>query len=74
TLIGDFRIVGLPPNMKKGSPVEVTYSYDASGRISARAKDLANDKEATTEIVRDGGLSEGNVADFEKLADEYDVD
>ena len=74
TLIGDFRIVGLPPDMKKGSPVEVTYSYDASGRISARAKDLTTNKVATTEIVRDSGLSEGNVADFEKLATEYDVD
>jgi molecular chaperone DnaK len=74
TLIGDFRIVGLPPDMKKGSPVEVTYSYDASGRISARARDLTNDKEAATEIVRDGGLSENRVTDFEKLAQEYDVD
>ena len=74
TLIGDFRIVGLPPDMKKGSPVEVTYSYDASGRISAQAKDLTTNKVATTEIVRDSGLSEGKVADFEKLATEYDVD
>ena len=74
TLIGDFRIVGLPPDMKKGSPVEVTYEYDASGRISAKAKDLTTNKQATTEIVRDSGLSGDRVRDFEKLATEYDVD
>ena len=74
TLIGDFRIVGLPPDMKKGSPVEVTYEYDASGRISAKAKDLTTNRQATTEIVRDSGLSGERVRDFEKLATEYDVD
>ena len=74
TLIGDFRIVGLPPGLKKGSPVEVTYEYDASGRISARAKDLTSNKQATTEIVRDSGLTGERVADFERLASEYDVD
>ena len=74
TLIGDFRIVGLPEGMKKGSPVEVTYEYDASGRISAKAKDLTSNKQATTEIVRDSGLTGDRVRDFEKLASEYDVD
>lgn len=74
TLIGDFRIVNLPKGLKKGSPVEVTYSYDASGRISAAAKELTSSSEASTQIVRDSGLSDDGLANFEQLAKEYHVD
>ena len=56
TSIGDFQIVGLPPNLPKGSPVEVTYRYDANGRIHAAARELTANKAAATEIVRDSGL------------------
>src|SRR5688500_13229613 len=27
-LIGDFRVFNLPTNLPKGSPIEITYSYD----------------------------------------------
>jgi molecular chaperone DnaK len=74
TTIGDFRIVNLPPNLPAGSPVEVTYKYDKNGRISATAKELTSDTEATTEIVRDSGLTNENVDAFETLASEYSVE
>jgi len=74
TLIGDFRVVNLPPNLPAGSPVEVTYSYDANGRIHAEAKELTSNRAATTEIVRDMGLTEQGVDSFEKLATEYRVE
>ena len=73
TLIGDFRVTGLPPNLPKGSPVELTYSYDASGRISARA--LVSNQEASTEIVRDSGMDENAIhSAFEALKEGYAVE
>ena len=74
TAIGDFQIVDLPPNLKKGSPVEVTYKYDANGRIHAVARELTANKVAATQIVRDSGLDTKGVADFETLAKQYAVD
>lgn len=74
TLIGDFRITGLPPNLPANSPVEVTYSYDASGRINATAKELTGNQEASTEIVRDSGINSDEVDSFSNLADDYSVE
>ena len=74
TQIGDFRIVDLPPNLPANSPVEVTYSYDANGRIHAAAKELTGNRVAVTEIVRDSGLSESGINDFETLARDYHVE
>jgi molecular chaperone DnaK len=75
TLIGDFRVTGLPPNLPKGSPIELTYSYDASGRISAKARELAGNNEAQTEIVRGQGMDESSIDDaFETLKREYAVE
>ena len=74
TTIGDFRIYNLPPNLPKGSPVEVAYHYDKNGRISAHAKELTSNEEAKTEIVRDSGLKSENIDAFEALAKEYNVE
>lgn len=74
TLIGDFRIVNLPPNLPKGSPVEVTYFYDKNGRINASAKELTGDLAAQIEIVRDSGLDSEGLVSLEALADEYNVE
>lgn len=74
TQIGDFRIVDLPANLPANSPVEITYSYDANGRIHASAKELTSNRVALTEIVRDSGLSETGLNDFETLARDYHVE
>ncbi len=74
TLIGDFRVMDLPPNLPKGSPVEVTYTYDSSGRIHAAAKELTSNKVAETEIVRDSGLDNDGLNNFQTLASEYHVE
>jgi len=73
TLIGDFRIVGLPRELPVGSPVELTYSYDASGRIHAAACELVSNSKATTEIVRQQGLNDRGLEAFKRLATEYEV-
>ena len=75
TLIGDFRVVNLPPDLPVGSPVDLTYSYDANGRIHARAKELTGDKEAEASIVRDSGMDESSVQEaFRLLAEQYAVE
>jgi molecular chaperone DnaK len=73
-MIGDFRIHDLPPNLPKGSPVEITYRYDASGRIHASAKELTGNKAAATEIVRDAGLDNDGLSALENLASDYQVE
>ena len=72
--IGDFRILNLPANLPKGSPVEVTYRYDANGRIHASARELTGNNESATEIVRDSGLDKDGVDRFEVLAKDYMVE
>lgn len=74
TVIGDFRVTDLPPNLPAGSPVEVTYRYDANGRFSAAAKELSTNTEAAIEIVRGSGLDDQGVEAFKTLAQEYDVE
>jgi len=74
TLVGDFRVVDLPPNLPAGSPVEVTYSYDENGRIHAAARELTSNREASTEIVRAAGLDDVGLKAFESLATEYQVE
>lgn len=73
TEIGDFRVTDLPTNLPKGSPVELSYNYDASGRIHAAAK--TGDKQAAIEIVRTGDFeAAGGVDAFEALARGYAVE
>ena len=74
TLIGDFCVVNLPPNLPAGSPVELTYSYDANGRIHATAVELTSNKQAEIQIQRDSGLDEGGIDAFTALAESYTVE
>jgi molecular chaperone DnaK len=71
--IGDFRVVDLPPNLPAGSPVEITYNYDGSGRIHASAKEMTSNKAASTEIVRSSGLDDSGLDVFTELATTYSV-
>ncbi len=72
--IGDFWITNLPANLPKGSPVEVTYAYDASGRINCTARELTSNNAASIEIVRDSGLDDEGVDTFGALAESYQVE
>ena len=54
--------------------MELTYSYEANGRIVASARELTGNNEASTEIVRDGGLSDSGLEAFEELARDYHVE
>jgi molecular chaperone DnaK len=70
-LLGKCRITDLPSDLPKGSPVEVTYSFDKSGRIAVNA--VVAGQNAKIEIERRGTLTEEQVSDLTKLASEYVV-
>jgi molecular chaperone DnaK len=74
SLLGKCRIENLPPGLPRGTLIEVTYSFNASGRIAVKAREKTGGKEATIQIDRRGGLSETQVDAFRKLAEEYQVD
>ncbi|MDR1959524.1 MAG: Hsp70 family protein [Planctomycetaceae bacterium] len=74
SLLGKCRIKDLSDRLPKGTPVEVTYAFDKSGRISVSAREKNSGKEATIEIERRGALNDEQVDGFIKLATEYTVE
>ena len=73
-LLGKCRITNLPANLKKGTPVDVTYSFDKNGRISVSAREKTSGQAAEIDIERRGTLSDQQVETFTKLASEYKVE
>jgi molecular chaperone DnaK len=74
SLLGNCRITGLPKDLPKGSPIEVIYAFDSSGRVRVRAHDKTGGKAAEIEIERRGGLDANQLNTFTNLADSYRVD
>ena len=74
SLLGNFRITGLPDKLPKGAPIEVVYAFDASGRVRVSAQDKTGGKQAAIEIERKGGLNDKQLDAFSVLADSYQVD
>jgi molecular chaperone DnaK len=56
-IVGECVVSGLPPR-PKGAIVDVTYKYDADGRITVEGKDRATGKQATVDIKREGVMDE----------------
>ncbi|MBI2823899.1 MAG: Hsp70 family protein [Planctomycetia bacterium] len=73
-MIGNCRITDLPANLPQGSPIEVTYAFDSSGRVRVRARDVTGGKEATIEIERKSGLDEKQIDAYTSLASDYLVE
>jgi molecular chaperone DnaK len=60
--IGECWIDGLPPNLPKGSPVQVRCGVATNGLIDVMALDMTSGKMAHTVIHRASGLSDDEVA------------
>jgi molecular chaperone DnaK len=60
--VGQCWIDGLPPDLPKGSPVQVRCGVTANGRIEVLALDMTSGRMARAEIHRAGGLEEGEIA------------
>jgi molecular chaperone DnaK len=55
--IGQCRLDQLPEGLPAGSSIEVTYSYEANGRVRITARDPVGGRFAETEIFLSAGLS-----------------
>ncbi|MDR0391682.1 MAG: Hsp70 family protein [Planctomycetaceae bacterium] len=73
-LLGKCRITDLPPELPKGSLVQVTYSFNKNGRVAVNAKETNSGKEATIDIDRRGALTDEQLENLTKLASEYIVE
>ena len=50
-------LVKLPQDLPGSSPIQISFSYDESGRIGVHALDMTQGREAKTEIIRQTGMS-----------------
>jgi molecular chaperone DnaK len=73
-LIGNCRITNLPAGLPEGSPIEVTYAFDSSGRVKVSARDKTGGREAAIEIERRGGLDDAQIDAYAALAGNYQVE
>ena len=60
--VGECWIDGLPPNLPKGSPVQVRCGVAANGRIEVMALDMTSGQMARAEIHRPSGLTDEEIA------------
>ncbi len=60
--IGECWIEGLPPNLPKGSPVQVRCEVQSNGLVDVMALDMTSGRMARTEIHRGTGLSDEEIA------------
>lgn len=74
TFIGDFRLIGLPENLPKGSPVEIAYAYDSRGHIHVSLKETTGNNECLVEIAWSHGLDETAIDALQELATHYRVE
>jgi molecular chaperone DnaK len=69
-LLGQFDLVGIPPAPRGIPQVEVTFDIDANGIVNVSAKDKATNKEQQIRIQASGGLSDSDIEQMVKDAEE----
>lgn len=74
TQIGECLIEPLPKGLPKGAPVEVAFSYDASGRIHVKATEKTHNITAQVELHHEGGYSSKELDEMTDIIAELDVE
>lgn len=69
--LGKFHLDGIPPAPRGVPQVEVTFDIDANGVLNVSAKDNASGKEQTIRIESSSGLSEEEIENMRKAAEEH---
>merc|ERR1712066_119947 len=70
-LLGNFILSGIPP-MPRGQPqIEVTFDIDANGIVNVGAKDKGTGKEQSIVIQSSGGLSNDQIENMVKEAEQF---
>ncbi|MDE4172900.1 molecular chaperone DnaK [Phaeobacter sp. PT47_59] len=69
-MLGQFNLEEIPPAPRGMPQIEVTFDIDANGIVSVGAKDKATGKEQTITIQASGGLSDEDIEQMVKDAEE----
>lgn len=69
--IGRFHLDGIPPAARGVPQVEVTFDVDANGILHVSAKDLGTGREQKITITASSGLSDSEIKDMVKDAEEH---
>merc|ERR1712100_435546 len=69
-LLGQFNLTGIPPAPRGIPQIEVTFDIDANGILNVSAKDKATGKEQSIVIQSSGGLSDSDIEDMVRQAEE----
>jgi molecular chaperone DnaK len=70
-LLGQFDLVGIPSAPRGMPQIEVTFDIDANGIVNVSAKDKATGKEQQIRIQASGGLSDTDIDQMVKDAEEH---
>ncbi len=69
--LGKFHLDGIPPAPRGMPQVEVSFDIDANGVLNVSAKDKATGKEQNIRIESSSGLSEEEIENMRKAAEEH---
>merc|ERR1711943_40690 len=69
-LLGQFNLTGIPAAPRGVPQIEVTFDIDANGILNVAAKDKATGKEQSIVIQSSGGLSDSDIEDMVRQAEE----
>jgi len=70
-MLGQFDLVGIPPAARGVPQIEVTFDIDANGIVNVSAKDKATGKEQAITIQSSGGLSDSQVEEMVRNAEQF---
>ena len=70
-LLGQFNLEGIPPAPRGLPQIEVTFDVDANGILHVSAKDKGTGKEQKITIQSSGGLSDEEIKQMVKDAEEH---
>ena len=73
-VLGQFDLVGIPSAPRGMPQIEVTFDIDANGIVNVSAKDKATGKEQQIRIQASGGLSDTDIDQMVKDAEEHAAD
>lgn len=68
--LGRFQLTDIPPAPRGVPQVEVSFDIDANGIVNVRAKDMGTNKEQSITIKSSSGLSDDEVEDMVRQAEE----
>jgi molecular chaperone DnaK len=66
-----FELVGIPPAPRGVPQIEVSFDIDANGIVHVSAKDLGTGKQQQVRVVSNSGLSEAEIQQMVKDAQEH---